>query len=73
VLGNVGSENRMDYTVVGDCVNVASRFEQLAKGGDVIVGEDTYKSAGDGYHMEELEEVQLKNKNKPVKCYTLSY
>ena len=43
MVGNVASENRMDYTVIGDSVNVAARLEQIAQGGEIIIGEETYR------------------------------
>ncbi len=45
IVGNVGSENRMDYTVIGDTVNVAARLEQIAKGGEIIIGEQKYRQS----------------------------
>jgi len=70
VMGNVGSKNRMDYTVIGDTVNVAARLEQLAKGGCIMVGEETYNSTKASYIQMQLKgEFKVKNRTAPVKCY----
>jgi class 3 adenylate cyclase len=69
VLGSVGSRNRMDYTVIGDCVNVAGRLQQLAKGGQIILGEQTYLKSQGQFRMKRRGSVKLKNKAKSIKCY----
>ncbi len=69
VMGNVGSKNRMDYTVIGDCVNVAARLENMAEGGSILVGEPLYAQCGDMITMRPRGEVKLKNRTVPVKCY----
>lgn len=46
VMGNLGSINRMDYTVIGDTVNVAARLEKMAEGPTILVGEETYRRCG---------------------------
>lgn len=71
IIGNIGSENRMDYTVIGDCVNVAARLEQMAKGGEIIVGEKTYLQNRGHFHFESRGEVYVKNKLEPVICYNV--
>jgi len=43
VVGNIGTESLMDYTVVGDAVNIAERIEKLARGGQILISEDTYR------------------------------
>lgn len=68
VFGNVGSENRMDFTAIGNCVNIASRLEQLAKGGEIIIGEKTFRQAQRHFHMQEKGEIFVKNKAEPVVC-----
>ncbi len=69
VTGNVGAKNRMDYTVIGDTVNVAARLEQMAEGQEIIVGEDTYKYCKGHIKMREKGEITVKNRVLPVKCY----
>ena len=71
IVGNVGSENRIDYTVIGDCVNVASKLEQIAKGGEIIIGEPTYREIKDHYPIEKQGEIGVKNKSNPVKFYQI--
>jgi adenylate cyclase len=66
VIGNVGSENRKDYTAIGDTVNVAARFEQRASGQQIIVGEETYSICKDHIPMETIGELALKNRATPV-------
>jgi len=43
IIGNIGTARRMDYTAIGDAVNVAARIEGLTAGGEILVGEETYK------------------------------
>ena len=71
IIGNIGSENRMDYTVIGDCVNVAARLEQMAKGGEIIVGEKTFLQNTGHFHFESRGEVYVKNKLEPIICYNV--
>ncbi|MGA1794742.1 MAG: adenylate/guanylate cyclase domain-containing protein [bacterium] len=69
IAGNVGSANRIDYTVIGDCVNVAARFEQMAKGGEIVIGEQTYRQVKGLFPLQKKGEIIAKNKTEPVKCY----
>ena len=69
VTGNVGAKNRMDYTVIGDTVNVAARLEQMAEGQEIIVGEETYQYCKDHIKMMEKGEITVRNRALPVKCY----
>jgi len=69
VVGNVGARNRMDYTVIGDTVNVAARLEQMAEGQEVIVGEQTHAYTRHAVLMREKGSIKVKNRDEPVKCY----
>ncbi|HXH71969.1 MAG TPA: adenylate/guanylate cyclase domain-containing protein [Mariprofundaceae bacterium] len=69
VAGTIGSENRKDYTVIGDTVNVASRLESLAKNNQIVASEDTRRRCQSHFSMQQLGRVQLKNRKEPVSCY----
>lgn len=69
VMGNLGSKNRMDYTVIGDTVNVAARLEQMAGGGDIIAGEAVHDRCGHLVTMRPKGAIQVKNRVQPVQCY----
>ncbi|HMI02069.1 MAG TPA: adenylate/guanylate cyclase domain-containing protein [Pedobacter sp.] len=71
VSGNIGSESlrRLDYTVIGDAVNLAQRLQSAAKAGQIIISEETYHKAKESFRCERIGEVTLKNKAKPVTIY----
>ena len=74
VAGYVGLRGRkMEYTVIGDTVNQAARFESSAKyyGVDVLVGESTYLHTRDAYRYRELDKVRMMGKQVPVRVYEL--
>jgi len=72
ILGNVGARNRMDYTVIGDSVNVAARLQQLAQGGEIIIGERTCGPIRDKFRMVKKDSVHFKHKKRPIQCYYVS-
>ena len=73
VSGNIGSKKRMDYTIIGDGVNLAARLESACKqyGSHILISEFTYKALKATYFSRELDLVVVKGKTKPVAIYEI--
>lgn len=71
VVGNMGSDFRMDYTAIGDTINTAARLESSALKGQIIISDATYQLVKDHVEVTELGSVNFKNKSVGVLIYSV--
>ena len=73
VVGNVGSPQHMDYTAIGDKVNIASRLQAMAKGEQILVSRRIYETTQNIFEFKEVGLVQVKGKKKPIEVFEVIY
>lgn len=73
VIGNIGSPQHLDYTAIGDEVNLASRLQGIAKGGQILVSRSVYEVTQDVFSYREFGSITVKGKRKSVEVFEVIY
>jgi len=71
VAGNLGSMQRMDYSVIGDTVNLAARLEGAAGADEIIISQATRNHIGNQFKLEKRKPIRVKGKEKPIQIYNV--
>lgn len=69
VIGNIGSKDRLDYTAIGDTVNLAARLESQAKPGQILISSATSQLVADSFKLKPLDAIKVKGKANPVDIF----
>lgn len=71
VVGDIGTDLRLDYTIIGDVVNTAFRMQENAKSGEILVTQETYNRASHCFDFEILDTIRVRGKSQPLSVYKL--
>ena len=71
IMGNIGSPKRMDYTAIGDPVNITSRMQAIAESGGVVISGNTYEEIKEMADADFMGNIQLRGRVKPIAVYVL--
>jgi adenylate cyclase len=69
ILGLVGMDKRMDYTAIGDTVNIAKRIQEASQPGSILISEEVYKRTGNLIKVKQVEPVMAKGKRDPINVF----
>lgn len=72
IVGNIGCEKQMDYTAIGDAVNLAARLCGAAVGGQILISENTYRIVAGRIQADKLPPIQVKGKEEPIQIYQVT-
>lgn len=73
IVGNVGSPQHMDYTAIGDKVNIASRLQSMAKGEQILVSRKIFEATENCFEFKEVGLVKVKGKKEPIEVFEVIY
>jgi adenylate cyclase len=73
IVGNVGSPQHMDYTAIGDKVNIASRLQSIAKGEQILVSRSIYDATKHLFEFKEIGKVKVKGKKEAIEVFEVIY
>jgi class 3 adenylate cyclase len=71
VVGNIGAREWLNYTAIGDSVNLAQRLEEIAHGGEILMDTDTCQALGVAARVERRGVTHLRGRSEPVEVYAL--
>jgi adenylate cyclase len=71
-VGNFGSDERMDYTIIGKQVNLANRLQAAAQPGEVLIGQETWLLVKDAFSCVAKEPIQVKSFDQPIQTYAVT-
>ena len=73
MIGSMGSKKRMDYTAIGDTVNLGSHICNIARPGEIVITQNVIYALAGSYSVIKLDPFMLKGRSKPVQVYRISY